>query len=596
MNFVSGLINNVEIHTTIEPLEDIITPEYFIQVICILKNLQSFYNFNVEKWDDIIYLKNTYDQSLNNRIVISNSSGFIKFKENKNNIYPLLHIKPNETNSIYGLNKNLNYDGLVLVFMTLFTTLVQKFKSNKRYKSLYFEPICSSLGENISYLIYNNKIEYLNVDTLPTFSELFEQSITVFDEFLIVFESPPIQFNRVDSKDENVEKKIQNEITVEKIEYCNTILPSLLYLIDEIKGQYSIYKFPILNILKDLIYPSKGIENEKKNEIKSIFLYWLLKGNELNFNLESFYKFKKFENQTIMHSLFENFQQNLQKNSYPYTYTLSQVKNVKNKNDLIELVGKFLYGKNRNMNENKILMDLIKKFGKENDITFYYEVSKFYKPSYDFDRSQARVKDLLKCNIVDFLGEINDSTFKYLDFGGGDGQNAYAISTKVLNIEKKGNIFVSDIQSWFGNENVQKYKDILTYRYLKSFYLPFENETFDFITCFQVLHHIRKVELTLKELYRILKKGAILLIREHECDNEQTSLLIDIEHSLFEISGKINVDYSYLEHYFAHYFTKEELYNLLIETGFKLVLKKNGQPLETEPIGITRYYISVWQK
>lgn len=44
--------------------------------------------------------------------------------------------------------------------------------------------------------------------------------------------------------------------------------------------------------------------------------------------------------------------------------------------------------------------------------------------------------------------------------------------------------------------------------------LPFENETFDLITCFGVLHHIANVSYVFSELARVLEKGGLLLVRE----------------------------------------------------------------------------------
>lgn len=44
--------------------------------------------------------------------------------------------------------------------------------------------------------------------------------------------------------------------------------------------------------------------------------------------------------------------------------------------------------------------------------------------------------------------------------------------------------------------------------------INFENERYDLITCFGTLHHIPNVSFVLSELFRILKKGGILLIRE----------------------------------------------------------------------------------
>jgi SAM-dependent methyltransferase len=44
--------------------------------------------------------------------------------------------------------------------------------------------------------------------------------------------------------------------------------------------------------------------------------------------------------------------------------------------------------------------------------------------------------------------------------------------------------------------------------------LEFENDTFDLIVCFSVLHHIPNVTYVLSEIYRVLKPNGILLIRE----------------------------------------------------------------------------------
>ena len=44
--------------------------------------------------------------------------------------------------------------------------------------------------------------------------------------------------------------------------------------------------------------------------------------------------------------------------------------------------------------------------------------------------------------------------------------------------------------------------------------IPFENESFDLITCFGVLHHCPNVSFILEELIRVLRKGGFLLVRE----------------------------------------------------------------------------------
>ena len=44
--------------------------------------------------------------------------------------------------------------------------------------------------------------------------------------------------------------------------------------------------------------------------------------------------------------------------------------------------------------------------------------------------------------------------------------------------------------------------------------LPFDNECFDLITCFGVLHHIPNVSFVVREMYRCLRPGGFALIRE----------------------------------------------------------------------------------
>ncbi len=607
MNFTVGLNstnkveNNNSNNDTNNDIENFLTPEYFISTILCLKSLKEFYNINFISLDDITF-SYTLDNSKNPKFILL-SKGILQVKSD---ISPKL-IFSSKINSIYHLENFYSYDGLPSIFIYLLTIFYNKYKNNKRYYSAYIKPFFDSFGESITFLIKENKLEYLNVDTLPSFEDLCEQSYTIFSNF-ISFINPPLkpytQNVTQSATQSNTQSNTQSDILLGKKEgnqydkkletYINMIVPTLYYNIEKIKGIYSIYMFPYIKSTINTIYQNEETINkigEMSNEIKSIFDYWLM-GGKIDIHLSFIHRLKNFQNQQIMYTLFE--QSYLQKIfKYPQTWSLSQIKSIEDKNVLEYVVGKFLFGKYRNTVENKILKSLIKDFSNEDDLTFYNECRRYYKQS-EFDRSVGRIKEMDKLNIWSYIEKQNKEDIKYLDFGGGDGQNAFAIANKLKC--KKGDVFVSDIQSWFGNENVQKYKDLLTYRYLKTFYLPFEDNTFDFISMFQVLHHIRKYELTVKELYRILKPNGILLIREHDCIDNTVATLIDIEHSLFEISGKVDVDYSYLQHYYAHYFSKIELVELLKSAGFVQIEKRKGIPLETEIIGETRYYLSVFKK
>jgi ubiquinone/menaquinone biosynthesis C-methylase UbiE len=613
MNFTVGLnsindnindINDIKNDNKYN-IEEYLTPEYFISTILCLKSLKEFYNINFISLNDI-NLSFTLNKKNPPKFILL-SKGILQVQSD---LSPLI-ICSSKVNSIYRMDHFYSYDGLPSIFIYLLNLLYNKYKDNKRYYSSFIKPFFDSFGESISFLIKENKLEYLNVDTLPSFEELCEQSYSIFSKFITII-NPPIKpygllnnnlDNQSDTKTDTksktnsnilLGKKESNQYDKKLEDYINTVSPSINYNIEKLKGKYNIYMFPSIKSTIDIIYPNIEMESkikEMSKEMKSIFNYWLM-GGKVNIYYSFIQRLKKFENQYLIHSLFE--QSNFQKLfNYPQTWSLSQVKSIQDKNVLEYVVGKFLFGKQRNIVENKILKSLIKDYSDQDDLTFYNECQRYYKHS-EFDRSIARVKELDKLNIWSLIKTENIKDIKYLDFGGGDGQNAFAIANKLKC--KKGDVFVSDIQSWFGNENVQKYKDLLTYRYLKTFYLPFEDNTFNFITMFQVLHHIREYNYTVKELYRILKDDGILLIREHDCINDTVATLIDIEHSLFEISGKVNVDYSYLQEYYAHYFSKKELYDLLHSVGFVQVQKSKGVPLETEPVGETRYYLTVFKK
>ena len=67
--------------------------------------------------------------------------------------------------------------------------------------------------------------------------------------------------------------------------------------------------------------------------------------------------------------------------------------------------------------------------------------------------------------------------------------------------------------------------------------LPFSDDSFDLVTCFQTLHHVSDVGTTCSEIMRVLKPGGLLLIKEHNCDSEETRKLIEIEHLLWSIKN-----------------------------------------------------------
>jgi ubiquinone/menaquinone biosynthesis C-methylase UbiE len=177
-----------------------------------------------------------------------------------------------------------------------------------------------------------------------------------------------------------------------------------------------------------------------------------------------------------------------------------------------------------------------------------------------------------------------------LDFGGDKGGVASKLAT-VYNIPP-GEAIVSDVPEWYGHKRERMFSNV-TFQTLYSHYLPFSDGQFDVVLSLMVLHHISQVDISCKELRRVLKPGGLLFLREHDCENEDESRLIDIEHSLFELvlSSKSKQEtIEYLANYDAEYRPLKTWTKMLSKAGFKeLDLKYES------PDGYTKYAYRVYE-
>lgn len=279
---------------------------------------------------------------------------------------------------------------------------------------------------------------------------------------------------------------------------------------------------------------------------------------------------------------------------YPQ-YTLTQFYALINlynkKKDLQDLIAKIIFYWLR---DKKYVYNTIDNILKDatigNDITVYRKLRSIHEmnnPNTSFDRGSQRIKDL---NAFGFFSLLNITPeFKYLDFGGANGELTVALA-KYLKLNKE-QVFVSDIKSWFSTENVSEYQKNVTLRYLTTSLLPFEDNSLSLVSAFQVFHHIKHMDMTLKEINRVLKEGGILLIREHDCDSIATRTLIDLDHSLREMCTSDKESLDFLHNYTDDYYSMKNMTNLIIKYGF-VEKEMNYQP----PKGTTRYYYKVFIK
>jgi hypothetical protein len=126
-----------------------------------------------------------------------------------------------------------------------------------------------------------------------------------------------------------------------------------------------------------------------------------------------------------------------------------------------------------------------------------------------------------------------------------------------------------------------------------------ENESVDVITCFQVLHHVQDLDYTVRDLVKKLKTGGMFIIREHDCNDAVTRVLIDVEHSLFEVVKKETVELN--AGYLFETIDSDKYKSISAWTsylrGHGLELMDEFKKLHNEsPKGVTRYTYRVYKK
>lgn len=143
-------------------------------------------------------------------------------------------------------------------------------------------------------------------------------------------------------------------------------------------------------------------------------------------------------------------------------------------------------------------------------------------------------------------------TFKYLDVGCNDGSLTNSIS-EYFKFDKN-NVYGTDIKEWNGIENDCHVKNMF-YINEENPLLPYPDNHFDLITCFQTLHHNKNVDVMVHELKRVLKKGGILILREHDLNSNISKEFIDFEHLIYMCIEMEKVE---VDNYIGNYKSKND--------------------------------------
>lgn len=243
----------------------------------------------------------------------------------------------------------------------------------------------------------------------------------------------------------------------------------------------------------------------------------------------------------------------------PYQRVLQLLKNNRLQNYFVKLMEES-NNSDRNYSDEFIFNKLRKFYRNKIKKSTHIEKSKKQDDDNNNKRPMSRTKDIMK-----LLGE-NTKITKYLDVGCGNG-------TITENIGKTLGLSKEDVHGCDIFDVSDKNKEI-TYKKLedeKS--LPYKDAEFDLITVFMAMHHFRNLAKMLSEIKRVLKPGGHFIFREHDCDSDDLSDVIDIQHGLFikvwgenpEMPRFCNSDL----YYYAKYYSRKEWIDMFKDLGLK---------------------------
>ena len=198
-------------------------------------------------------------------------------------------------------------------------------------------------------------------------------------------------------------------------------------------------------------------------------------------------------------------------------------------------------------------------FTKYPDKKIYKILRKLYKQSDTFSPERAII---MANKIINIVKPLNINFKSLLDYGCSNGTITKELA-KQLNINR---IYGADIVPIETNDfNFILLKD-------NNLMPQIKNKSIDLINCSMVLQHVSNINETLSEFKRIISNNGILVIREHDCPNNDFATFLDILHGLYSLVWSEPIeDINFVENYKAYYKTSKEWERLLWSFGFKKI-------------------------
>lgn len=243
------------------------------------------------------------------------------------------------------------------------------------------------------------------------------------------------------------------------------------------------------------------------------------------------------------------------------------------KNDgLKKTLLKWIFSRIRNMYGNKMMYNNIASLltkcveSKMKDSEIYaklnIETSKYKRKNIQQERADYRIKE-----IIDFLEKkVKISNIKsVVDIGCADGSLITSLG-KAMEL-KKNNIHGVDLRDV--DDKVEGFE----FKKVDGKKLPYMNNSKSFAMCLMVLHHDSHPEIILSEINRVLEKGGLFLLREHDCYSKEFSLFLDIMHGFYELVFETEKGHEYFSNYYSQYKKEIEWNDIITKSGFTKVSK-----------------------
>lgn len=210
--------------------------------------------------------------------------------------------------------------------------------------------------------------------------------------------------------------------------------------------------------------------------------------------------------------------------------------------------------KNKDIKDTEVL-SLVEKCRAKHLNTIYSIGQKCDKQTFGIEYLKKKIKKI----------NIRFNNPNYLDIGCGNGKKTILFS-KIFNIK---NVYGTDINNW---GPYKKNKDFpFNFKFILNDKLDYDDNSFDIITCFLTLHHIKNLDKIIIEIRRILKRDGIFILIEHDALNYYDKLLIEIQHTFFAFLYDKNKNYIKSPYYSNYLNNMEFQYIFTDKFNFKLI-------------------------